>query len=74
LTAELGLSSPIKTTLVVAGQLYTPLFYGVNTPSSFLAPVVEPLQVARQIVSAIEKRQGGEIYAPWYVNYMYFSL
>ena len=71
LTAELGLSSPVKTTLVVAGQMYTPLFYGVETPSTFIAPVVEPLDVARQIVEAIEKGQGGEIYAPWYVGYMY---
>lgn len=72
LTAELGLSSPIKTTLVVAGQLYTPLFYGVRTPSTFIAPVVEPLELAKQIVAAIENRQGGEIFAPWYVGYMYF--
>jgi short-subunit dehydrogenase len=72
ITAELGLSSPIKTTLVIAGQMYTPLFYGVQTPSNFIAPIVEPLDVARQIVSAIENRQSGEIYAPWYVGYMYF--
>ena len=71
LTAELGLSSPVKTTLVVAGQLYTPLFYGVKTPSTFISPVVEPLDLARQIVSAIESRQGGEIYIPWYVENMY---
>ena len=71
LTAELGLSSPVKTTLVVAGQLYTPLFYGVRTPNTFIAPIVEPLDIARQIVHAIGKRQGGEIYAPWYVGYMY---
>jgi hypothetical protein len=56
---------------VVAGQLHTPLFYGVNTPNSFIAPVVEPLDVAREIVGAIERREGGEIYAPWYVNYMW---
>ena len=63
----------MKTTLVVAGQLYTPLFYGVHTPSTFIAPIVEPLDVARQVVAAIEKRVGGEIYAPWYVGYMYTS-
>ena len=51
--------------------MYTPLFYGVRTPSTFIAPIVEPLDVAKQIVSAIENRQGGEIYAPWYVGYMY---
>ena len=50
--------------------MYTPLLYGVSTPSAFIAPIVEPLAVAKQIVQAIEKRQGGEIYAPWYVGYM----
>ena len=71
ITAELGLSSPVKTTLVVAGQMYTPLFYGVHTPSTFLAPIVEPLDVARQIVSAVEERRAGEIYAPWYAGWMW---
>jgi short-subunit dehydrogenase len=70
LTAELGLASQVKTTLVVPGQLYTPLCYGVTTPSTFFAPVVEPLEIARQIVTAIENGQGGEIYAPSYVGYM----
>ena len=64
----------MKTTLVVAGQMYTPLFYGVRTPSTFIAPIVEPLDVARQVVSAIENRVGGEIYAPCYVGYMYIPL
>lgn len=54
--------------------MYTPLFYGVTTPSTFIAPVVEPLDVARKIVEVVERRQGGEIYAPWYVGYMYVSL
>lgn len=51
--------------------MYTPLFYGVRTPSTFIAPIVEPLDVAREIIQAIENRQAGEIYAPWYVGYMY---
>jgi hypothetical protein len=54
--------------------MYTPLFYGVETPSSFFAPVLEPLQVARLVVKNIEERRGGEIYAPWYVGYMYVPL
>ena len=55
----------------MAGQMYTPLFYGVRTPSTFLAPVIEPLDIARQIVLAVEERRGGEIYAPWYVGWMW---
>jgi len=71
LTAELGLSSPVKTTLLVPGQMYTPLFYGVETPSTFLAPVLEPLELAKLLVKNIEQGRGGEIFAPSYVRYMY---
>ena len=43
----------------------------MKTPSTFLAPIVEPLEVAKEIIAAIESRQGGEIYFPWYVEYMW---
>ena len=56
LTAELRESHPeIRTVLVTPGQVSTPLFYGVQTPNSFIAPVVEPVDVAKEIVAAIEE-------------------
>ncbi len=49
LTAELRADHPeMRTILVTPGQLSTPLFYGVQTPNMFLAPVVEPVDVARR--------------------------
>jgi short-subunit dehydrogenase len=71
LTAELGLTSPVKTLLVCPGQLYTPLFFGVHTPSYFLAPVLEPVAVAREILKAVEANEGGEWYGPWYVQFLW---
>jgi NAD(P)-dependent dehydrogenase (short-subunit alcohol dehydrogenase family) len=70
LTAELRESHPeIRTVLVTAGQLSTPLFYGVQTPNSFLAPVVEPVDVAKEVIAAIDHgwstSLGMPLYARW---------
>jgi NAD(P)-dependent dehydrogenase (short-subunit alcohol dehydrogenase family) len=70
LTAELKETHPnIRTVLVTPGQLSTPLFHGVETPSRFLAPVVEPVDVAREIVTAIDDGRscaiGSPLYARW---------
>lgn len=66
LEAELRASGhdKIKTLLVETGQLSTPLFNGIETPSRFFAPVLEPIQVAYEIVSAIDNGQSGVIRLP----------
>ena len=70
LTAELAVTNPeVKTVLVTPGQLSTPLFYGVSTPNSFLAPVVEPVEVVKEIVSAIDGGKGGMIGMPLYARW-----
>ena len=61
LTAELAHLPGIKTLLVTPGQLSTPLFYGVETPSNFFAPVLEPVDVAKEIIAAIDGGLGGHI-------------
>ncbi|KAH0602000.1 hypothetical protein MHUMG1_00879 [Metarhizium humberi] len=59
LTAELRETHPeIRTVLITPGQLSTPLFYGVQTPNSFFAPVVEPVDVAKEIIGAIDNGRG----------------
>lgn len=69
LTAELRQSHPdIRTVLVTPGQLSTPLFYGVQTPNSFLAPVVEPVEVAKEIIGAIDNGLAEFISAPLYAR------
>lgn len=71
LTAELRQSHPdIRTVLVTPGQLSTPLFYGVQTPNSFFAPVVEPVEVAKEIISAIDDGLAESISTPLYARLM----
>lgn len=59
-----GHDDKIKTLLVETGQLSTPLFDGIETPSRFFAPVIEPIKVAYDIVSAIDNGQSGVIRLP----------
>lgn len=71
LTAELRESHPeIRTILVTPGQLTTPLFYGVQTPNSFLAPVVEPVDVAKEIINCIDNGLAESISMPLYARMM----
>jgi NAD(P)-dependent dehydrogenase (short-subunit alcohol dehydrogenase family) len=71
LTAELRESHPdIRTVLVTAGQLSTPLFYGVQTPNNFLAPIVEPVDIAKEIIAAIDNGQNASIGAPLYARWI----
>lgn len=71
ITAELRESHPdIRTILVTPGQLSTPLFYGVQTPNTFLAPVVEPVDVAKDIINAIDNGLAESISTPLYARLM----
>ncbi|KAL7812553.1 hypothetical protein V8C26DRAFT_422051 [Trichoderma gracile] len=71
LTAELRESHPdIRTVLVTPGQLSTPLFYGVQTPSGFFAPVVEPVDVTKEIVAAIDGGKGVTAAMPFYARWV----
>lgn len=71
LAAELRQSHPeLRTVLVTPGQLSTPLFYGVETPSAFLAPVVEPVDVAKEIIAAIDAGTGAVTAMPLYARWV----
>ncbi|KAL6796082.1 hypothetical protein GGI42DRAFT_331875 [Trichoderma sp. SZMC 28013] len=71
LAAELRESHPdIRTVLVTPGQLSTPLFYGVQTPNSFFAPVVEPVDVTKEIVAAIDGGKGVTAAMPFYARWV----
>lgn len=60
----------IRTILVTPGQLSTKLFAGVKTPSTFLGPVVEPVELARDIVRMIDAGESGHIAAPLYARWI----
>ncbi|KAK5005813.1 hypothetical protein LTR28_007247, partial [Elasticomyces elasticus] len=58
------------TVLVAPGQLSTPLFAGVRTPSRFLGPVVESVELAREIVELVDEGMSGEISMPLYARWV----
>lgn len=60
----------VRTILVTPGQLSTNLFSGVQTPSSFFGPVVEPVELAREIVRMIDSGESGEISMPLYARWI----
>jgi NAD(P)-dependent dehydrogenase (short-subunit alcohol dehydrogenase family) len=62
--AEFRGNDQIKTLLVEVGQMATPLFDWVRTPSHFFAPVLEPVEVAREVVAAVDSGQGGVLRLP----------
>ncbi|KAK6458384.1 uncharacterized protein RJT20DRAFT_31327 [Scheffersomyces xylosifermentans] len=74
LTYELGPPSinpsGVKTLLICPGQLKTTMFTGVKTPSSLMAPELDPRYVASSVLTAVELGRRGEIKIPFYGNFM----
>lgn len=70
LTAELASYPNIKTVLVEPGQLSTPLFNGTVTPNSFFAPVLEPVDVAREIIATVDKGSSAVLAMPLYARWV----
>jgi len=70
LAAELKATPEIKTILVTPGQLSTPLFTGVETPSSFFAPVLEPVDVAKEVIAAIDAGSSTVLALPLYARWI----
>lgn len=68
-TAAKG-SDGIRMILVTPGQLSTSLFAGLETPSSFFGPVVEPVELAREIVRMIDAGESGHISMPFYARWI----
>lgn len=60
----------IQTILVTPGQLGTPMFGGMITPSNFLAPVLDPIDLAKAIVEKIDSGWSGEIALPCYAQWI----
>jgi short-subunit dehydrogenase len=60
----------IKTILVSPGQMSTKMFAKVKTPSNFLAPVVAPTELAKEILRLVEKGESGEVCVPLYSKWI----
>lgn len=61
----------IKTILVAPGQLGTKMFERVSTPSAFLAPVVEPNELAREIIRMVDAGESGVVALPLYARWIW---
>jgi short-subunit dehydrogenase len=70
LVAELRSTPEIKTVLVTPGQLSTPLFNGVQTPSSFFSPILEPVDVAKEVIAAIDAGSSAALAMPLYARWV----
>ena len=70
LAAELKVHPDIKTVLVTPGQLSTPLFNGVQTPWSFFAPILEPVDVAKEVIAAIDAGSSTILALPLYARWI----
>lgn len=60
----------VRMVLVTPGQLGTRLFEGVKTPSSFLGPVVDAVELARAIVRVVDEGVSGEVSLPLYAGWV----
>jgi short-subunit dehydrogenase len=65
-------AAEIKTILVTPGQMSTNMFENLKTPSNFLAPVISPTEVAKDILKLIERGESGEVAVPVYSRYVHF--
>lgn len=63
----------LKTLLVTVGQMDTPMFKYVPTPSNFLAPVLPRANVAQTIVDALERGDCGELSLPVYAKLIHWT-
>lgn len=50
------------------GQLNTRMFASVRTPSNFFAPVVQPVEIGREIVRLVIEGRSGEVSMPLYTR------
>ncbi len=48
------------------------MFKGMQTPSNFLAPIVAPVELAKEIVTTIDSGWSGEVCLPLYTRFTPF--
>lgn len=56
--------------LVEPGQMSTPLFAGTQTPNSFFGPVLEPVDVAKEIIKLVDAGTSGWLALPLYSRWI----
>ncbi|KAI0053646.1 retinal short-chain dehydrogenase/reductase [Auriscalpium vulgare] len=63
----------IRTTLVVPGHVYTPLFSTVTLSESrifrFFVPSLDPVTVTKKVIAALDEQHSRTLYLPFYVHF-----
>ncbi|KAI0775952.1 retinal short-chain dehydrogenase/reductase [Trametes elegans] len=64
----------VRTTLVVAGHIMTPLFSATRHPKSFFYrfffPSLPPIDIAKAIITALDEQHSQVIYKPFYAHFV----
>jgi NAD(P)-dependent dehydrogenase (short-subunit alcohol dehydrogenase family) len=64
----------IRTTIVCAGLVLTPMFETVTLPTfplfSFLCPSIHPVTVVKRVIAALDDQQSQTILLPFYTNFI----
>ena len=64
----------VRTTLVIAGHMLTPLFSSVRHPASFLYrfffPSLMPVDVAKSVIAALDEQHSRVLYMPFYAHFV----
>jgi len=68
----------IRTTLLVAGHVLTPLFSTVSIPQNwlykFFVPSLAPVTVAKAVIAALDEQHSRVIYLPFYANFVPYLI
>ncbi|POS82195.1 NAD(P)-binding protein [Erysiphe pulchra] len=70
LTAELKSTPNIKTVLVSPGQIGSSLFSSVKTPSNFFGPILESVDVAKEVIATIDSGSSAHLSMPLYARWI----
>ncbi|TBU33182.1 retinal short-chain dehydrogenase/reductase [Dichomitus squalens] len=64
----------VRTTLVIAGHIMTPLFSAVRHPANlfykFFFPSLVPIDVAKAIIAALDEQHSRVLYMPFYAHFV----
>lgn len=64
----------VRTSLLIAGHIMTPLFATARHPKSFLYrfffPSLAPVDVAKAVIAALDERHSQVVYLPFYANFV----
>ncbi|KAH7916277.1 retinal short-chain dehydrogenase reductase [Hygrophoropsis aurantiaca] len=63
----------IRTTLLLPGHIFTPMFSSVKMPENpfykFFVPSLQPVTIVKAIITALDSQHSHTIYLPFYANF-----